>query len=146
MAKKKRLFLLEWRLVSSRVWYAWLILWAISAILLLNAALMSCWLLGHLTLPLSWFLLWLAPLAPGGVKYRLSEINGPLEHQLLWFGCNVVRWHSDLPDGLWSVDRVAGRYRLNRILNNGRIKHYLCRTADVPVFLHQAEVSKEASR
>ncbi len=146
MAKKKCLFLLEWRLVSSRVWYAWLLLWAITAFLLLNASLMSGWLLGHMTLPLSWFLLWLAPLAPGGVKYRLSEISDRLEHQLLWFGCNVVSWKSDLPDGVWSVDRVAGRYRLNRILSNGRTHHYLCRTADVPVFLHLAEVSQEGSQ
>lgn len=139
---QKNLYLLEWKLSQSRVWLGWLVLWAIISFLLFSALMMTGHLLGKSILPPAWVLIWLSPLPGFVLKIRVMELNTALVNTVYLGGTRIFRWYCPVEPGVWSVDRINGRYRLNRITTTGRTVHYLWRPRDVPLFLVPARLGE----
>ncbi|KOY62854.1 hypothetical protein EAE89_05680 [Photorhabdus heterorhabditis] len=131
---KNKLYLLEWKLCSTRVWLTWLVLWGMASFTLLSALMLTRHLIG-INLPYEWFLLWLFPPVLIGIKCRLTEQGSYLYHSVHWFSLRLFSYKTAVLDGYWSVDRVGGRYRMNRITRAGKIIHYPWRTREIPLFM-----------
>lgn len=69
------------------------------------------------------------------LKVRVTEIDKGLVNTLQLGGLPVCRWSRPVVPGIWSVDRMNGRYRLNRIGTDGLTVHYPWRLHYQPLFL-----------
>jgi hypothetical protein len=132
---QKNLFLLEWKLWQSRAWAGWMLLWAGVSFIQLSGLLMTSYLLGHSILPPVWLLIWVSPLLGYLIKVRAIELNNTLVQSFYLAGTKAFSRKIPLPPGSWSVDRVNGRYRLNRIMLDGKTLHYPYRPLQLPLFL-----------
>ncbi|CAM6938074.1 MULTISPECIES: hypothetical protein [Escherichia] len=132
---KKRLYLLEWRLCETRAWLGWMVFWMIISFMLLSAMLMTGHLLNKVVLPPVWLFIWCSPWLCFLLKVRVTELDKGLVNTLQLGGLPVWRWSRPVVPGIWSVDRMNGRYRLNRIGTDGLTVHYPWRLYYQPLFL-----------
>ncbi|MGB3251675.1 hypothetical protein [Buttiauxella gaviniae] len=137
----KKLFLLEWKLCQTRAWAGWLLLWILVSFLMLSAMMLTGYLLESTVLPPGWLAIWCVPLLACTFKVRVVELNNVLKHTIHLGGIHLFHWHTCVKPGLWSVDRINGRYRLNRITLQGDTVHYPWRLQYMPVFLEPLSVS-----
>lgn len=142
---QKNLFLLEWKLYQSRAWLGWMVLWTGISFIQLFGLLMTSYLLGHSILPPVWLLIWLSPLPGFMVKVRAVELDSMLVQSFYLAGINIFTRRVPLMPGTWSVDRVNGRYRLNRITQDGHTVHYPYRPCQLPLFLTPEIISSTRS-
>jgi hypothetical protein len=82
-----------------------------------------------------WLFIWCSPWLCFLLKVRVTEIDKGLVNTLQLGGLPVCRWSRPVVPGIWSVDRMNGRYRLNRIGTDGLTVHYPWRLHYQPLFL-----------
>ena len=140
----KKLFLLEWKPCQSRVWAGWMALWLTISFLMLSALLMTDHLLNKVILPPTWLLIWFSPMLGFLIKVRVVETQHFLEHDLCVAGFSFYRWKRLVSPGLWSVDCINGRFRLNRITQVGKTIHYPWRLHYNPLFMSPIEHKSHA--
>lgn len=136
----KTLFLLEWRPCQTRVWAGWMALWTIISFLMLSAMLMTGHLLDRVILPPVWLLIWFSPILFFILKIRVTEMDSVMVHTVLLGGITVYKWKRAVQPGIWSVDTVNGRFRLNRITHAGKTVHFPWRLSYHPLFISSVEV------
>ena len=64
----------------------------------------------------------------------MTEMDKGLVNTLQLGDLPVFRWSRSVVPGTWSVDRINGRYRLNRIGTDGLTVHYPWRLNYQPLF------------
>jgi len=132
---KKRLYLLEWKLCETRSWLGWMLFWMIISFMLLSAMLMTGHLLNKVVLQPAWLIIWCSPWFGFLLKVRVTEMDKGLVHTFQLGSLQVYRWSRPVGPGIWSVDRINGRYRLNRIGTDDFTVHYPWRLHYQPLFL-----------
>lgn len=103
--------------------------------MLLSAMLMTGHLLNKVVLQPVWLCIWSSPWLGFMLKVRVTEMDKGLVNTLQFGGLPVFRWTRPVVPGTWSVDRINGRYRLNRIGPDGLTVHYPWRLHYQPLFL-----------
>jgi hypothetical protein len=103
---------------------------------MLSALLMTDHLLNKVILPPTWLLIWFSPMLGFLIKVRVVETQHFPEHDLCVAGFSFYRWKRLVSPGLWSVDCINGRFRLNRITRwgfvNGMVaSHLLCHSGTI---------------
>ncbi|WP_235625729.1 MULTISPECIES: hypothetical protein [Enterobacteriaceae] len=78
------------------------------------------------------------------IKVRVVETQHFLEHDLCVAGFSFYRWKRLVSPGLWSVDCINGRFRLNRITQVGKTIHYPWRLHYHPLFMSPIEHKSHA--
>ncbi|TRS62245.1 hypothetical protein, partial [Salmonella enterica] len=121
---KKRLYLLEWKLRETRAWLGWMVFWIIISFMFLSAMFMTGHLLNKVVLQPVWLCIWSLPWLGFLLKVRVTEMDKGLVNTLQLGDLPVFRWSRSVVPGTWSVDRINGRYRLNRIGTDGLTVHY----------------------
>ncbi len=70
------------------------------------------------------------------IKVRVVETQHFLEHDLCVAGFSFYRWKRLVSPGLWSVDCINGRFRLNRITQVGK-DYPLSMASPLSSFVHE---------
>ncbi|HBY5597140.1 TPA: hypothetical protein MIY29_29985, partial [Klebsiella pneumoniae] len=89
-------------------------------------------------------LIWFSPMLGFLIKVRVVETQHFLEHDLCVAGFSFYRWKRLVSPGLWSVDCINGRFRLNRITQVGKTIHYPWRLHYHPLFMSPIEHKSHA--
>ena len=112
-----------------------MVFWIIISFMFLSAMLMTGHLLNKVVLQPVWLCIWSLPWLGFLLKVRVTEMDKGLVNTLQLGDLPVFRWSRSVVPGTWSVDRINGRYRLNRIGTDGLTVHYPWRLNYQPLFL-----------
>ena len=140
--EKNKLFLLEWKLRSSRVMPLYVGIWCILSFGLLSSMLVMYRILDVLP-PLHWFVyVWVVPALLTGIKVRVTEYGEIIEHSLYLFSWRVWRVRTKVKTGVWEIDVISHRYRIAKLSENGDRYTYPYRVNEIPIFMFPVKVNE----